>query len=200
MDALYALLDCALGFFPCYFLLGCKDTTRSEGEKFSCSTMSRGAHGIRLHHHIREQKSCSQDYQKDIPWYLYKTPPWQRWLPRRCHPRNRGSGIQCRVGNHSHRSMHQGTLQHTEASQTSPKMQRWHFNGMEWSGIQHSRQREPGPAQRFLLVSKSLKLYLAALKTSHSRAMFACAAHHFLLRTSSYVATEIEHSIYVRSG
>ena len=26
MDALYALPDCALGFFPCYFLFGCKDT------------------------------------------------------------------------------------------------------------------------------------------------------------------------------
>ena len=25
MDALYALLDCALGFFPCYFLFGCKN-------------------------------------------------------------------------------------------------------------------------------------------------------------------------------
>ena len=24
MDALCALLDCALGFFPCYFLFGCK--------------------------------------------------------------------------------------------------------------------------------------------------------------------------------
>ena len=27
MDALCALLDCALGFFPCYFLFGCKSTS-----------------------------------------------------------------------------------------------------------------------------------------------------------------------------
>ena len=26
VDALFAFLDCALGFFPCYFLFGCKRT------------------------------------------------------------------------------------------------------------------------------------------------------------------------------
>ena len=29
MDALCALLDCALGFFPCYFLFGCNQFTRN---------------------------------------------------------------------------------------------------------------------------------------------------------------------------
>ena len=30
VDALCALLDCALGFFPCYLLFGCKQASRGR--------------------------------------------------------------------------------------------------------------------------------------------------------------------------
>ena len=39
VDTLCALLDCTLGFFPCYFLLGCKKTQCSMRMRYEKTSM-----------------------------------------------------------------------------------------------------------------------------------------------------------------
>ena len=69
VDALYALLDCALGFFPCYFLFGCKDT--SKHRSLIHNTLTNHPHHLNQHHpglRIRSALNLpsSHDHDEDV--------------------------------------------------------------------------------------------------------------------------------------